>query len=242
MYEMPYLHWETDRGRLKLEKTVRDVTAEQKGFKPLHTFTDVVEAKVKASKSRPLAIAISNRRAACRMIMPSTILGQVLFRAALLFEAIDDYFDQILVSENLYKCPPLHPRRTLDQTQYWTLRTRKKRHRDQVVYRGTAPQQEFMHHHNCRRGFRCNDQRHCNWDREGPCNQCQHDICKIARVIMVDQLWLWILDGSKRPRSFTYQKLHLAQQRVSSVGFPCVVIPRTWPSYFLLSRGTYLER
>lgn len=168
-----------------------------KSFKLMHTFTDVVEAKVKANKERPLDKIKAEKEKSVRTIMPFTVLGLVFFRAAILYEAMEYYYDQELLRENLHRTPPLHPRRTLDQSYYWTLKTTKKRDRDQVVYRGTAPQKEFMHHHGCKKKKEQCDHRHCNWTKEEGCAQCQHDIRKVARVVMVDQLWLWILDGSK---------------------------------------------
>jgi hypothetical protein len=168
-----------------------------KNFKLLHTFTDVVEAKVKATKESRLAKIKVEKERGLRTIMPHSILGRVFFRAAILSEAMEYHYDQELLRDNLHKTPPLHPRRTLDQSYYWTLKTTKKRDRDQVVYRGTAPHKEFMHHHSCKKKKEQCDHHHCNWTKEEGCSQCQHDIRKVARVVMVDQLWLWILDRSK---------------------------------------------
>jgi hypothetical protein len=53
-----------------------------------------------------------------------------------------------------------------------------------------------MHHHTCKKKKEQCDHHHCNWTKEEQCYQCQHDIRKVARVVMVDQLWLWILDGN----------------------------------------------
>jgi hypothetical protein len=119
------------------------------------------------------------------MLAPPTLLGKVLYRAAQLSEAIDRYQEEMLLKEFLHSNPPLHPRRTLDQSYYWTLQSTKKRDRDQVVFRGTAPKQKFVHsaHRKTEKG-------------EPPCRQCWDDIRKVPRVIMVDQLWLWILNGS----------------------------------------------
>jgi len=116
------------------------------------------------------------------LLAPRKVLGQVLHRAALLHEAMDYYQEQKLLKDYLHHDPPFHPRRTLDQSYYWTLKTTKKRDRDQVVYRGTAPEKKFRH-----------DGVHV----ESGCDQCLADIRKVPRVIMVDQLWLWILNESK---------------------------------------------
>jgi hypothetical protein len=65
--------------------------------------------------------------------------------------------------------PPLHIRRTLDQSYFLTLDDTSERDRDQVVYRETKSEQG---------------------DPARP----------VSRVVMVDQLWLWILD-ERRSRS-----------------------------------------
>jgi len=119
------------------------------------------------------------------MLAPKSLLGKVLYRAAQLSEAMDCYQEEMLLKEFLHSNPPFHPRRTLDQSYYWTLQSTKKRDRDQVVFRGTAPKQKFIHsaHRKTKKG-------------EPPCRQCWDDIRKVPRVIMVDQLWLWILSGS----------------------------------------------
>ncbi len=179
-----------------LKKPAADPSKPKSYKAPLHTLTEVVEAKVNVTKEMPLAKIKAEKERGFRTIMPCTILGRVLFRAAILSEAMEYHYDQELLRDNLHKIPPLHPRRTLDQSYYWTLKTTKKRDRDQVVYRGTAPQKEFMHHHTCKKKEDECDHHHCNWTKDEQCDQCQHDIRKVARVVMVDQLWLWILDGN----------------------------------------------
>jgi hypothetical protein len=116
------------------------------------------------------------------VLVPATVLGQVLYRAALLWDAMDCYNDQELVKSDLHNDPPLHPRRTLDQSFYWTLKSTETRDTDQVVYRETSPNKNFMH-----KGTHCN----------AGCYQCHSDSRMVPRLIMVDQLWLWILGGSK---------------------------------------------
>jgi hypothetical protein len=68
------------------------------------------------------------------------VLGQLLLRAAALFERIAWDDAEEMIQENLWETPPLHPRRTLDQVYYWTLNSTDARDRDQVVYRATTPQ------------------------------------------------------------------------------------------------------
>ncbi|KAL2063961.1 hypothetical protein VTL71DRAFT_4455 [Oculimacula yallundae] len=161
-------------------------------FKMIYTTTEVFEEAMKHqiktnpqskfSKSK-VAKLLTNKG----LLAPTTSLGRILYRAALLSEAMDNYQEQELLKTYLYHDPPFHPRRTLDQSYYWTLKTTKKRDRDQVVYRGTAPEKEFMH---------------SGTHEKSGCRHCERDIRKVPRVIMVDQLWLWILDGNTIITSF----------------------------------------
>lgn len=58
--------------------------------------------------------------------------------------------------------PPLHIRRTLDQSYFLNLKDTSHRDQDQVVYRATR----------------------LPWYVPG----------NLARAVMVDQLWMWVLD------------------------------------------------
>ncbi len=49
-----------------------------------------------------------------------TKLGQFLVDAARLSEAIDMWREKKVLEKFLHNDPPLHPRRTLDQSYYWT--------------------------------------------------------------------------------------------------------------------------
>src|SRR5579871_3147046 len=104
------------------ERTEDDEPA-QKSYKQSRTLTEVVDEKLKETKNRPLALKKAEKKKGFRMIMPCTVLGKVLFRAAKLSEAMEYHFDQELLRDFLHKNPPLHPRRTLDQAYYWTLNT-----------------------------------------------------------------------------------------------------------------------
>jgi hypothetical protein len=85
-------------------------------------------------------------------------------------DAMDYEADERLLRENLHHNPPLHIRRTLDQSYFLTLEDTSVRDKDQVVYRET---------------------------REGWSFHTRN-----TRVVMVDQLWLWILDGNTIITSF----------------------------------------
>ncbi|KAF4911836.1 hypothetical protein CGCVW01_v011308 [Colletotrichum viniferum] len=167
-------------------------------------------------------------------------LGKLLLDAARLYEAIAIYRDEQLLKKYLHHDPPLHPRRTLDQSYYWTLKTTKARDRDQVVYRGTTMDDRNMHRFlelgkkDCTReeGWTCkhwalerllhhktdglrernrdpdNTSDTFRWDDHwagtdtNGCDHCRGEIRKVSRVVMVDQLWMWILDKKTIITSF----------------------------------------
>jgi hypothetical protein len=93
------------------------------------------------------------------------------------------YTDKTLLKNRLDLIPPLHPRRTLDQYYYWALKDIETQDKSQVVYRATAPTKHLS------------DQ---FAERDLDCRECLQDIRTVPRLLMVDQLWLWILDASKR--------------------------------------------
>ncbi|KAK4449050.1 hypothetical protein QBC34DRAFT_438485 [Podospora aff. communis PSN243] len=183
-------------------------------------------------------------------------LGQYLLDAARLYEAMSTFRDQRMIEKFLYHNPPLHPRRTLDQSHYWTLKTTKARDRDQVVYRGTNINLEVSHKlceilkdaEDRRRWTstfpveaaqaivkkwksltsngsdqgddRKSDKVKCwQWDGHWSktdthgCEHCTSEIKKISKLIMVDQLWMWVLDEqtiiTSFPRRYGYNKFDL---------------------------------
>jgi len=160
----------------------------KKSLLRIKTPTEMVHARLQGEVEAHPTSKVSNtsvvKALTGGMVAPKHLLGRVLYRAAQLSEAMDFYYEEQLLKEFLHSNPPFHPRRTLDQSYYWTLQSTKKRDRDQVVYRGTSPKKKFIH------------KEHCKTKKEPPCRQCWDDIRKVPRVIMVDQLWLWILNGS----------------------------------------------
>lgn len=143
-------------------------------------------------------------------IIAKRAVGQVLFDAAMLYEAMSNYRDKKFIQRYLHEEPPLHPRRTLDQAYYWTLKTTRTRDRDQVVYRGTMPTPE--HSIDPETGeWNCLDVDSLATKEakqkaqipqsvgkvkryESHCIHCRSHIQKVSRLLMVDQLWMWILD------------------------------------------------
>ncbi|KAK0638992.1 hypothetical protein B0T16DRAFT_235601 [Cercophora newfieldiana] len=215
-------------------------------------------------------------------------LGQYLIDAARLYEAMSTFRDKRMIEKYLYNNPPLHPRRTLDQSHYWTLKTTKARDRDQVVYRGTNINLDLCHkfrkvpvpkkteeetegkveekaegetdekpilerlklifsEHDPSEAIsqdgtvqgvgektgeaqksrfrwplwgqtKCEHARwqwigHWSKTDEHGCEHCTSEIKKISKLIMVDQLWMWVLDEqtiiTSFPRRYGYNKYDL---------------------------------
>ncbi|KAI1817660.1 hypothetical protein GGS20DRAFT_599259 [Poronia punctata] len=197
---MPYLHWDISRRReqlaLEIEK-IRDAEAENRDAKDGNSanreaqlrrrrtfghFEDVVDAAGDNGKKmgQPL----------WRQQIKSP-LGRYLFAVADLHEYMTTYRDRKLLRRFLPLNPPIHPRRTLDQSFYWTVKSTTRRDRDQVVYRGTTARAKDFH--------RYDKKNQCWPDHQGlgsgkKCRVCTQSIRKVSRVVMVDQLWMWILD------------------------------------------------
>ncbi|KAH8648301.1 hypothetical protein BGZ60DRAFT_499681 [Tricladium varicosporioides] len=219
---MPYLHWETDRQRSEFAKIIQQ-TREQKALKDR---TEAENARVKRIRARSATKEIKNlvdtqrtksegipTLKAKRFFVTTSIvsvdrffelrrhqiLAQILLRAAKLFEVMAWFDVEEMIKENLYANPPLHPRRTLDQFWYWPLPSTEARDRDQVVFRGTSPVKKDVHHPACS-GSKC--WYHMDCKLNFGCPQCSEDVRKRPSVVMVDQLWLWILDGNTIITSF----------------------------------------
>ena len=171
---MHYLHWETDRGRNRSATVIKEACKP----KQVPALAEVVDEARAEKRPPPTADPRPPPTANDPAITRRKGLAKMLLNAAKLAEVINSRFDETLIERHLHADPPLHPRRTLDQSYYGALFPTQTRDRDQVVYRATAPQR-----HKC--------------DPHGPhkkCAQCHEDVKMVPRVIMVDQLWMWILD------------------------------------------------
>lgn len=136
-------------------------------------------------------------------VVAGTEVGQVLFDAAMLYEAMTVYRDKMLIRKYLHADPPLHPRRTLDLAYYWTSKTMRSQDRNQVVYRTTKPTPEHSintktKQWDCPRKIYKPKQPGSAEEQDqadgGHCIHCRRHIRKVPRLLMVDQLWMWILD------------------------------------------------
>ncbi|RDW62070.1 hypothetical protein BP6252_11503 [Coleophoma cylindrospora] len=165
---MPYLHWESNSRRTRMAEVIQDLT--RKSAKGETSTPDPRMPKEQASdkaktKQTVLMAATKFEQSllhAKYKHLPSRnseSLGAYLMTIAKIADAMDYEADERLLRRHLHTNPPLHIRRTLDQSYFWTLEDTTSRDRDQVVYRGT---------------------------KAGKIGN--------ARVVMVDQLWMWILD------------------------------------------------
>ncbi|KUI58053.1 hypothetical protein VP1G_05392 [Cytospora mali] len=110
-------------------------------------------------------------------IIAGTEVGQVLFDAAMMYEAMLTYQERSLIRKYMHNDLPLHPRRTLEQTNEWTLGLSwHASARDQVVHRATRPKQL---------DFQTVDPFTMEWSDR---------IRKLPRLMMIDQLWMWVID------------------------------------------------
>lgn len=176
---MPYLHWESHKKRKKMSEEIQKIT--QKHLETqVHVTEDMKREFIKMSDQiriqharamtfhnpdQPKSKGKEDEKEKKRPAKPLTPgpLGWYLLNIAKLYDAMDVEPDVRMLRDHLFQDPPLHTRRTLDQSYYWKLPNTDGRDQDQVVYRGT---------------------------KEG-----KH-ISRTTRVVMVDQLWMYILDDS----------------------------------------------
>lgn len=86
---------------------------------------------------------------------------------------------------------PIHCRRTLDQYGYPTLHNTAVRDEDQILFKRTKVSQEVL---SAKESFKkmWHSGRLLSSQQVQPISE---DIC--AKVLMVDQLWLWVVDAGK---------------------------------------------
>ncbi|KAG9229786.1 hypothetical protein BJ875DRAFT_177511 [Amylocarpus encephaloides] len=178
---MPYLHWESHKRRKKMAEETAKLTQKHQETRSHVTETPNAEfmktvAQIKIDHARALTgystLADSEKKEEkAQDPKPSKYgpLGEYLLHIAKLYDAMDIEPDVRLLRDYLFQNPPLHSRRTLDQSYYWKLANTDARDQDQVVYRET---------------------------KEGK------NIARTTRVVMVDQLWMYILDDNTIITSF----------------------------------------
>ncbi|KAH6693606.1 hypothetical protein F5X68DRAFT_247974 [Plectosphaerella plurivora] len=284
---MPYLHWETSRKRSMMADIIFNTAERERDEEEelrKRERKDRVEKREKLPKCGLPKIAhepeqrdVGAVAAELTFQLTSNLiprptfahpLARVLMNAAKLYESMALFRDEKMVQQYLFSDSPCHPRRTLDQSYYWTLRSTETRDRDQVVFRHTRPRGDHVfapkkkpreHQHilrqfltpklrhrppecpSCQRDkadqCRCEGKGSCvcpklrslkddhccpdcmkgwQWkhhtaetDTKG-CEHCRDEVRKLTRTIMVDQLWMWILDENtivtSYPRRYGHNK------------------------------------
>ncbi|KAI1422741.1 hypothetical protein F5Y12DRAFT_799330 [Xylaria sp. FL1777] len=203
----PFLHWETSRQLTLITRKIEETLATTINTQRLKAETEK-EKRIKErqglSTARPasrwpLSSAGELRIDTIKLVVEREAkfyrsrhpLGQYLLDAARLYEEVRNYEDTSLIQKYLFADPPLHPRRTLDQGYYTTLRTTRSRDRDQVIYRATTPTRSLCHQFDHSTGLWMCPEHELSSDR---CDECRANIRKVSSVAMVDQLWMWVLD------------------------------------------------
>ncbi|KAK6836282.1 Magnesium transport protein CorA- transmembrane region [Apiospora arundinis] len=194
---MPYLHWETDRKRFSFASFLDNVTAAHKAeHDSLLRVTRQRAIRDREDLEKPARFQQAHRPFEVMSRVPfdgnnQNRLGQYLMDASRLYEGISNYRDKKLLHKYLYVDAPIHPRRTLDQAYYWSLQSTDNRDRDQVVYRATTAAAKSRHQFDIGRQIWPD---HENLHDDGPCQTCRDRVRQTSKLIMVDQLWLWVLD------------------------------------------------
>lgn len=168
--------------------------------KPVVDATDIFYRRMyQGNKNKFQHIKLEGPRRVDGRIVTTHKLGQLLYDAFKLYKFLDNYGDRKLLEKYLFEDPSLHARRTLDQAYHWTLRNTTVRDRDQVVYRGTSAPLSTLHHY--RPEIKSKEHVwNCPSDEDGTktqhreCRSCRETVKKVPRLVMVDQLWMWILD------------------------------------------------
>ncbi|UKZ69360.1 uncharacterized protein TrAtP1_010368 [Trichoderma atroviride] len=210
---LPYLHWETNRRRSMMTQIFQEVVKDNRASMVSRIVT---VASKKATCLRPKF----NRE------LISSEIGQYLYDVAQVWDAMDCEADERLLRQSFSEIkqgdgasvpqrkwvPPLHIRRTLDQSYFSTVEDTAARDTDQVVYRQTrAGRQKHQKGEQC--GTATSKERQPN--ESGNSVESSTSVTAVAstctsaldtrttknlvklvgvtRVVMVDQLWMWIL-------------------------------------------------
>jgi hypothetical protein len=211
---MPYLHWQTDSERRQSAAAIKDASPVQPSISDVVDSRNRKDPKTSLWKKfwswwdrtnfRPTPGPVSVSKEEQERIRRLK-LGPVLMQAAALAQAIDFRIEKGLITKYLHERESLHPRRTLDQSYYTALKDTRTRDQDQVVYRATTRIK-----HDCPLKT-----------SQEECKQCQEDIAKTSRLVVVDQLWMWILDESMYITGAFVQLLTLSDTVITS-------FPRRW--------------
>jgi hypothetical protein len=161
----------------------------------------------------------------------SSKVGQYLYDVAQAWDAMDYEADERLLRQSFTKkkeendatvsqrnwVPPLHIRRTLNQSYFSTVEDTEAMDANQVVYHQTRARKQ-KHQEGEERDYTTPQEGQFDGSSdtavESPCTSVsdtyltKKDVVKlvgITRVVMVDQLWMWIL-GEGKPAKYMTRK------------------------------------
>lgn len=168
---MPYLHWEVEKRLHRMGQFVQVAKSHNERLRRATTFRQRarmanIASKQALKKGRAVASFEPEKEGFNQAWRPRNALAKYFWHVAKLHQIIDEAADGRLVEDHLYSTPPLHMRRTLEQFYYWTAEDTSRRDKSQVVCKGTR----------------------YYGDEKSPEAS--------TRIVMVDQLWLWILDDN----------------------------------------------
>jgi hypothetical protein len=172
---MPYLHWEVEKRLQRMQQFVQVAKSRRDQTERLHRVSTLRRgtriAKLANNNllkaDRPMTGFETEQRGTSVSWRPQHPLAKYFWHIAKLYQIIDEAADGRLIEDHLFESPPLHMRRTLEQYYYWTAEDTSRRDKDQVVCRATRHYSD------------------------------ESDPDSASRIVMVDQLWLWILDDSE---------------------------------------------
>ncbi|KAK1773784.1 hypothetical protein QBC45DRAFT_455261 [Copromyces sp. CBS 386.78] len=164
-------------------------------------------------------------------------LGQYLIDAARLYEAMLMFRDRKLVERYLFHDAPFHPRRTLRQCINRGFKSTVSRDKDQTVCQETGCDAEpFYKFVSLPTDFMGLGQRiiteidkakqlrlqrpwreHYAYADPHGCEECRQNIMQVQRLIMVDQLWMWILDEQTIITSFPQSWEKSSKQTINGI-------------------------
>ncbi|KAK4185723.1 magnesium transport protein cora [Podospora australis] len=202
----PYLHWETEVGWTRqnksIEKSMRHAVLQQaSAMDELDRVEDNFHHELQthnvnntslSSVAKEAIVSSTNhmRSMTTRANTRRGVVGRILFCAARIAKLMVSFEDDELVGKYLYANPPLHPRRTLHQSlnQYSTfLRDTERLDQEQIVYKATA-------------GLKDPTRQKCS--KYCQCSDCSTARATVPRLLMVDQLWVFVLDENTVITSF----------------------------------------
>ena len=126
-------------------------------------------------------------------------LGRYLLCAARLYEAMSLHQDKVIIRKTLFKSSRLHARVALEQMHSRGFRARMAGDRHHAKPRGTRAARG--------REQRCRRHGDALAGEEAPrdCEECSEATREMSKLLMVDQLWLWVLDSKTLITAFPMQ-------------------------------------